>query len=168
MSRFFGITLDTLATYVLLSGQAKAKSGWEARAHGLSDADILRMDEQPSIWSQLANRAKEGSSPMKDTERKTAAQLRSMIEEAQSLLQKMENFPEEPEQNLAVIEVQFNGYGRVYTYAALRVDRKWYVTGVSGLSKVDWFEVMEFFDMKNAGILKVEPAVRISDVRDFI
>lgn len=102
------------------------------------------------------------------SEKKTAAQLRAMIEEAQSLLQKMENFPEEPEQDLAVIEVQFNGYGRVYTYAALRVDRGWYVTGVSGLSKVSWYEVMEFFDGRNAGILKIEPAVRISDVRNFV
>lgn len=141
---------------------------WEARASGLSDADILRMDEQPSVWSSLANRAKKGSTDMKATEKKTAAQLRAMIEEAQSLLQKMENFPEEPEQDLAVIEVQFNGYGRVYTYAALRVDRGWYVTGVSGLSKVSWYEIMKFFDGKHAGILRVEPCVRISDVRDFI
>lgn len=130
---------------------------WEARASGLSDADILRMDT-----------GRKGPKMKKATEKKTAAQLRAMIEEAQSLLQKMENFPEEPEQDLAVIEVQFNGYGRVYTYAALRVDRGWYVTGVSGLSKVSWYEVMEFFDGRNAGILKIEPAVRISDVRDFV
>jgi len=105
---------------------------------------------------------------MKATEKMTAAQLRELIEEASTLLQKMQNFPEEPEQDLAVIEVQFNGYGRVYTYAALRVDRGWYVTGVSGLSNVAWHEVMEFFDSKNAGILRVEPCVRISDARDFI
>lgn len=119
-------------------------------------------------WDADILRTKKGSTGMKATEKMTAAQLRELIEEASTLLQTMENFPEEPEQDLAVIEVQFNGYGRVYTYAALRVDRGWYVTGVSGLSNVAWHEVMEFFDSKNAGILRVEPCVRISDARDFI
>lgn len=140
---------------------------WEARAQGLSDEDILRgdPDEDDDLW-HLGHRQEEPR--MKETEKKTAAQLRALIDEASALLKKMENFPEEPEQDLAVIEVQFNGYGRVYTYAALRVDRGWYVTGVSGLSKVSWYEIMEFFDGRNAGVLKIEPAVRISDVRDFI
>lgn len=139
---------------------------WEARAHGLSDADILRgdYDEDDDLW-HLGHRQEK---PKMDNSRKTAAQLRAMIEEAQSLLSKIENLPAEPEQDLVVFDVQFNGYGRVYHYAAIRVERGWYITGVSGLSKVEWHAIFDFFEGRSAKVIKLEPAVRLSDVADFV
>lgn len=130
---------------------------WEYRAHGLTDAEIIHgMTPHGKRWTESIM----GKS--------VAARLRAQIEEAQALLAKIENRPEEPEQDLVIFEVQFNGYGRVYSYAGIRADGKWYVTGQSALAKVEWHDVFDHFERRKGKVIKVEACVRISDVRDFI
>lgn len=141
---------------------------WEARANGLSDADILRgdPDEDDDLW-HLGHRQEEEPT-MKATEKKTASQLRALIEEASALLKKMENYPEEPEQDLVVIEVRFGPSLKTYAYAGIKISGKWYLTGSNALKGVEWYSVFEYFESRNAGIMSIEPAVRLSDVQDFI
>ncbi len=107
---------------------------------------------------------------MREIERKTASQLRSLIEEASALLRKMENYPEEPEQDLVVIEVRFSPSLKIYRYAGIRIIDRWYLTGGTNggsVRNVEWFKIFEFFERKHAEIVKVEAAVRVSDVADF-
>lgn len=140
---------------------------WEARAHGLSNADILRgdYDEDDDLW-HLGHRQEEPK--VKEVEKKTAAQLRALIEEASALLKRMENYPEEPEQDLVVIEVRFGPSLKNYRYAGIKIDGRWFMTGSNHLKGVEWFKIFEYFESRNAGIMSVEPAVRISDVADFV
>lgn len=144
---------------------------WEARANGLSDADILRgdPDEDDDLW-HLGHRQEEEPT-MKATEKKTASQLRALIEEASALLKKMENYPEEPEQDLVVIEVRFSPSLKIYRYAGIRIGARWYLTGGTNGGSVrnaEWYKIFDYFESRHAEIVKVEICVRLSDVQDFI
>lgn len=81
----------------------------------------------------------------------TADKLRASIKEAMDLLAKIEKRPIEPDddRSLVMFEFQFNGYGAVYTYGAVKVNGKWYLTGsnksgpgsaLSWEALFDWFE----------------------------
>lgn len=96
----------------------------------------------------------------------TAKKLRALIKEAQEELAKIERRPVEPTSDLVVFEFQFTGYGRVYSYAAIRVDKRWYVTGRKyAHGSFLWHDLWDHFE-KTGTVLSMVPAYRSDDPAD--
>lgn len=99
----------------------------------------------------------------------TAKELRDLIAKAQIELSKIERRPVEPEDShLITFEVQFTGYGQVYTFAAIKADGRWYPTG-RNLPKYfgSWEEIFDYFEARGT-VSNVKAAIDFRPVLPFV
>lgn len=88
---------------------------------------------------------KEGTDSMRDMSKD---ELEEMIEAAQAELSRREKMPVEPtDHTMVTFDFQFGGQGRAYSYAAIKTDGVWYVSGtnVDRLQGVTWETMINDF-----------------------
>lgn len=98
------------------------------------------------------------------TSRKAAlrAQLNAIAEE----LARLEDRPEEPPPGSVIrFNMQFNGYGTVYDYAALHAgDGKWYTTGPRSPKGYTWDELLDWMEGNTHAFQVLRPPARNAEI----
>jgi len=123
-----------------------------------NDEETPDYNEDDELWVQMLNedhRKKYGIEPDETGDEimsGTAAELRALIEQAQAELARLEARPAEPFADEAVTIVvlfrfQYSGYGRVYTFVAMRTEQKWYATGNGAPGRgISWSALWEWIE----------------------
>jgi hypothetical protein len=121
--------------------------GFEPDDYNQDDALwIEQSNARARTYNRLVNET--GDSDMSGT----AAELRALIEQAQAELARLEARPAEPFADVAVTIVvlfrfRYDGRGKIYTFAAVRTDTKWYVTGNGAPGRgITWSALWEWIE----------------------
>lgn len=102
-------------------------------------------DASPVHKKIAVAKIKEGTDSMRDMSKD---ELEEMIEAAQAELSRREKMPVEPtDHTMVTFDFQFGGQGRAYSYAAIKTDGVWYVSGtnVDRLQGVTWETMINDF-----------------------
>lgn len=124
--------------------------GWDAE-----DAEAARWSDETNRRSvEAARRSAEAVRRSAEAARRsadmggTAEHLRTLIEQAKAELARLEARPAEPVEGTVVrFALQYTGSGRVYTFAAICANSKWYVTGNGALGRgVSWSDLLDWIE----------------------
>lgn len=117
-----------------------------ARQDECLTGDALEIAARRHVASAIAAlKIKEGTDSMRDMSKD---ELEEMIEAAQAELSRRERMPVEPtDHTMVTFDFQFAGQGRAYSYAAIKTDGVWYVSGttVDRLQGVTWETLINDF-----------------------